>query len=105
MRLGAYTASLVPDTLVHSLYESDKAIERHRHRYEVNPEYHTVLQEQGMRFSGTSENGRLAEFIELPNHPFFAATQAHNELTSRLETPNPLFYGFIAAIVKKTHNV
>jgi len=98
MRLGAYTADLVAGTKICKLYnDCPKATERHRHRYEVNPEYHAVLQKYGMLLSGTSQSGRIAEFIELKDHPFFVASQAHNELTSRLETPNPLFYGFVDA--------
>jgi CTP synthase len=59
----------------------------------------------GMRLSGLSEDGRLAEFIELQGHPYFVATQAHNELTSRLEKPNPLFFGFIRAALAQSKKV
>ena len=97
MRLGAYTALLEKGSLVQSLYKSSEASERHRHRYEVNPDYHQLLTEKGMVFSGLSEDGRLVEFIELPDHKFFAATQAHPELKSRMEFPSPLFYGFVSA--------
>ena len=97
MRLGAYPAVLREGTLVRSLYGDSEASERHRHRYEVNPEYHNILTEKGMVFSGTSRDGRLVEFIELPNLKFFVATQAHPELRSRMEKPAPLFYGFIKA--------
>lgn len=99
MRLGASKAVLEPHSQVAQLYDSGEAWERHRHRYEVNPDYHDRLRVNGMRLSGMSEDQKLVEFIELPNHPFFVATQAHNELTSRLEKPNPLFYGFIKAAV------
>ncbi len=97
MRLGAYTAVLKEGTLVHSLYGSTEVSERHRHRYEVNPEYHQLIAEKGMIFSGCSRDGRLVEFIELPHLKFFAATQAHPELKSRMELPSPLFYGFVKA--------
>jgi CTP synthase len=97
MRLGAYPAVLKKDTLVYSLYGTQEASERHRHRYEVNPEYHSIISENGMVFSGTSQDGRLVEFIELPQLKFFVATQAHPELKSRMEKPAPLFYGFIKA--------
>jgi CTP synthase len=97
MRLGAYSAILKEDTLVRSLYNSSEASERHRHRYEVNPEYHKVITENGMVFSGCSSDGRLVEFIELPNLKFFVATQAHPELKSRMESPSPLFHGFVKA--------
>ena len=102
MRLGAYPAVLKPATLVKSLYgDAKEASERHRHRYEVNPEYHETLSEKGMVFSGSSPDGRLVEFIELPELKYFVATQAHPELKSRMETPAPLFYGFIKACLDK----
>jgi CTP synthase len=97
MRLGAYPAMLKDGTLARSLYGAKDVSERHRHRYEVNPEYHSVIAENGMVFSGTSQDGRLVEFIELPDSKFFVATQAHPELKSRLEIPAPLFYGFVKA--------
>jgi CTP synthase len=97
MRLGAYTAVLKEGSVVKALYQAGEASERHRHRYEVNPEYHRTISEKGMVLSGTSKDGRLVEFIELPNHKFFVATQAHPELKSRMERPAPLFYGFVKA--------
>lgn len=97
MRLGACKAIIRPDTKVYSLYNSLEVFERHRHRYEVNPEYHKILIENGLVFSGISPNGRLVEFIELPNHKFFVATQAHPEFKSSLLKPAPLFNGFIKA--------
>lgn len=100
MRLGAYRAVLKKGSAVQKLYNSDEASERHRHRYEVNPDYHKILQEKGLLFSGTSSDGRLVEFIELPKQKFFAATQSHPELKSRLENPAPLFYGFVKAAIK-----
>jgi CTP synthase len=100
MRLGAYTAVLKENTKTHSLYQSTEVSERHRHRYEVNPEYHQILTEKGMVFSGSSKDGRLVEFIELPDLKFFVATQAHPELKSRMEVPAPLFYGFVEACLR-----
>jgi CTP synthase len=97
MRLGAYPAVLKEGSVVKSLYGSKEASERHRHRYEVNPGYHEVITRNGMVFSGASHDGRLVEFIELPQLKYFAATQAHPELKSRMENPSPLFYGFIKA--------
>jgi len=97
MRLGAYPAVLKKDTLVRSLYNAEEVSERHRHRYEVTPGYHSIIAEHGMVFSGVSRDGRLIEFIELPQLKFFVATQAHPELKSRMENPAPLFYGFIKA--------
>jgi CTP synthase len=84
-------------TLARSLYGKNEASERHRHRYEVNPEYHDILTKNGMVFSGISPDNRLVEFIELPDHKYFIATQAHPELKSRMENPAPLFYGFVKA--------
>ena len=100
MRLGAYKAILKEGSLVHKLYRKKEIFERHRHRYEVNPDYHQILQEKGMLFSGISGDGRLVEFIELPDHPFFVATQAHPELKSRMENPAPLFFGFVRACME-----
>ena len=78
-------------------------LERHRHRYEVNPKYVDLLEKNGMVFSGYYERfdkTRLMEYIELPNHPFFVGTQAHPEFKSRLGNPSPLFYGFVKACLK-----
>ncbi len=100
MRLGSYKAVIKTDSKVFSLYNSTEVFERHRHRYEVNPDYHKVLQERGLVISGLSQDGKLVEFIEIKDHPFFIATQAHPEFKSSLEKPAPLFYGFIEACVK-----
>ena len=97
MRLGACTAVLKEGTLVRSLYRAEEVSERHRHRYEVNPEYHSLITEKGMIFSGASQDGKLVEFIELADAKYFVATQAHPELKSRMERPAPLFYGFVKA--------
>ncbi len=96
-RLGAFAADILKGSRVEAIYDSAKVSERHRHRYEVNPEYHDCLKKNGLVFSGTSENGRLVEFIELPKHKFFVATQAHPEFKSRLEKPAPLFVEFLRA--------
>jgi CTP synthase len=97
MRLGACTALLQEATVVKALYGTIEVSERHRHRYEVNPEYHSTITENGMVFSGKSRDGRLVEFLELPELKFFVATQAHPELKSSMEKPAPLFYGFVKA--------
>jgi CTP synthase len=97
MRLGAYPAVLEKGTLVHRLYGIDEVSERHRHRYEVNPDFHQIITEKGMVFSGKSRDGRLVEFIEIPELKYFVGTQAHPELKSRMESPAPLFYGFVKA--------
>jgi CTP synthase len=100
MRLGAWKATLKPGTIVHKLYGKEEISERHRHRFEVNPEYIQRLEEKGLVFSGKSPGGSLMEFLELPNHKFFAATQAHPEFTSKPLYPNPLFRGFVEACTK-----
>ena len=103
MRLGAQPAQLAKGSLVARLYDSPVAVERHRHRYEVNPKYHGTLERNCLVISGSSRNGRLVEFIELPQstHPYFVATQAHPEDKSRLEKPSPLFYGLIMAAIER----
>ncbi|MBR9693049.1 CTP synthase, partial [Candidatus Woesearchaeota archaeon] len=101
MRLGAYPAVLKKGTMIQKLYGTDEASERHRHRYEVNPEHHKILEKNGMVFSGMSPDGTLVEFIENPKLTYFVATQAHPELKSKLLEPAPLFYGLIKACVGK----
>jgi CTP synthase len=96
MRLGAQEARLVPGSLVHSLYGKESIFERHRHRYEFNNHYLDELTGAGMAFSGFSGDG-LVEFIELPNHPWFVASQFHPEFTSTPRDGHPLFAGFIRA--------
>jgi CTP synthase len=101
MRLGSYPAILKEGSIVWKVYGKQKEVrERHRHRFEVNPEFHQILQENGLVFSGISPDGRLVEFIELENHPYFVATQAHPEFKSRPLKPAPLFDGLIKACTK-----
>ncbi|MBS3801289.1 MAG: CTP synthase [Candidatus Thermoplasmatota archaeon] len=104
MRLGSYPAILKKGTRVHELYGKDEVEERHRHRYEVNPDFVKTLEDGGLVFSGHSPDGILMEFLELPDHPFFIATQAHPEFKSRPIKPAPLFDGFIKAAIKKKRN-
>lgn len=101
MRLGAYPAVLKKGTIVQKLYGKNKIYERHRHRYEVNPEYIELLEKHGLVFSGRSPDGVLMEFMEIPGHSYFVATQAHPEFKSRPMKPSPLFDGFIKAAKKK----
>ncbi|ENN96375.1 CTP synthetase [Methanocaldococcus villosus KIN24-T80] len=96
MRLGSYKAILKEGTLTYKLYGKKEVYERHRHRYEVNPKYHDILEKHGLIISGKSPDGKLAEFIEL-KHKFFIATQAHPEFKSRPNTPHPLFDGLVKA--------
>jgi len=97
MRLGAYPCVLTAGSLAAHLYGATEISERHRHRYEVNNAYRDELEAAGMVFSGTSPEGDLVELIELPEHPFFIATQAHPEFKSRPNRAHPLFRGLIAA--------
>ena len=99
MRLGAYPAVLQAGSVVAGLYGEREISERHRHRYEVNNEYRDRIAKSGLVFSGTSPDGRLVEFVELPAdvHPFYVGTQAHPELKSRPTRPHPLFAGLIGA--------
>ena len=101
MRLGAYPAILKKDTIVQKLYGKNKIYERHRHRYEVNPDYVEKIEKCGLVFSGRSPSGILMEFMELPDHPYFVATQAHPEFKSRPMKPSPMFDGLIKAAKRK----
>jgi CTP synthase len=106
MRLGAYPCVLEPNSLVSSIYAGAEAIsERHRHRYEVNINYRSVLEQAGLRFSGMSPDGRLPEMVELPGHPWFVGVQFHPELKSRPMAPHPLFAAFIRAAVEQSRLV
>lgn len=97
MRLGLYPCRLQRDTLAYQLYQQEVVYERHRHRYEFNNAYRNLFLESGYQISGTSPDGRLVEMVELPNHPFFIATQFHPEFQSRPNTPHPLFQGLVKA--------
>jgi CTP synthase len=102
MRLGAYPAILTEGSLIRKLYsDQNKIYERHRHRYEVNPQYIETLEKKGLVFSGHSPDGILMEFMELPDHPYFIGTQAHPEFKSRPMKPAPLFDGLLKAAKKK----
>lgn len=101
MRLGLYPCRLKPNTLAFSLYQQEVIYERHRHRYEFNNAYRNLFLETGYEVSGTSPDGRLVEIIELPNHPFFVATQFHPEFRSRPSSSHPLFLGFVKAALEK----
>jgi CTP synthase len=97
MRLGLYAAKLAEGSKVRALYDKELVYERHRHRWEVNNRYRKDLENAGMRLSGLSPDDNLVEYIELIDHPFFVATQAHPEFRSRPDNPHPLFRGLIEA--------
>jgi len=110
MRLGSYDAELKDDSLIYSYYNQlglanvDRIVsERHRHRFEVNPEYAKIAEDNGLIVSGKNPDRDLVEFIELNTdvHPYFVATQAHPELKSCVEKPAPLFYGLVENALKR----
>lgn len=102
MRLGAYSAVLKKKTIAYSAYKTDSIEERHRHRYEINPEYISTLEDAGLIFSGFSPDGVLMEIAELPkkDHPFMLGTQFHPELKARPLSPHPLFTSFLKAALE-----
>ena len=101
MRLGAWPAILNKGSLAEKLYGKNEVSERHRHRYEVNKDYISELEKAGLLFSGKSPDQKLMEFLELNNHPYFIATQAHPELKSKPLDPHPLFLGLVEAAIEK----
>ena len=102
MRLGLYPCKLEAGTLARRLYGNEEIVyERHRHRYEVNNQFRDAMAAKGLVFSGTSPDSRLVEMIELKDHPFFIATQAHPEFKSRPTRPHPLFAGFVGAAMAR----
>ncbi|MDR1087192.1 MAG: CTP synthase [Endomicrobium sp.] len=103
MRLGNYKSEIKKNTLAHSLYKSHEIEERHRHRYEMNPEFVGALEKAGLHVTAYHK-GVLPEIVEIKNHPFFIGVQFHPEFGSRLMRPHPLFKGLIAAALKNKKN-
>lgn len=101
MRLGSYECSIKSGTLAEKVYKTQTFSERHRHRFEFNNTYREDMEKNGFIISGTSPDGNLVEVVEIQDHPFMIATQAHPELISRPTRPHPLFMGFVEAIIKK----
>ncbi|ADU95822.1 CTP synthase [Geobacillus sp. Y412MC52] len=101
LRLGLYPCKLQEGTLAYAAYGDEVIYERHRHRYEFNNQYRSIMEEHGFVFSGTSPDGRLVEVIELKDHPWFVAAQFHPEFTSRPTRPQPLFREFVRASLKE----
>jgi CTP synthase len=101
MRLGAYPCKIAPGTLAEAAYGCSEVSERHRHRWELNPEYRERLEAAGLVISGASPDGRLAEIIELPRHPWFVACQFHPEFKSTPFEPHPLFRDFVGAALER----
>lgn len=100
LRLGAYPCKLKEGTKAYAAYGKEMISERHRHRYEVNNSYREILEENGMILSGLSPDGYIVEMIELKDHPYFVATQAHPEFKSRPDSAHPLFDGLVKAALK-----
>ena len=101
MRLGAYDCEIKSGTKTFSAYRRKKISERHRHRYEVNNRYRNKLEKNGLVFSGTNKKLGVVEAIEIPDHPWFIASQFHPELKSRVNKAHPLFREFIKAAIKE----
>ncbi|MFA9425401.1 glutamine hydrolyzing CTP synthase [Natronorubrum sp. A-ect3] len=99
MRLGEHTTVIEPETLAYDLYDDTSCTERHRHRYEVNPEYFDQFEDEPLTFSGTA--GNRMEILELEDHPYFLGTQFHPEYTSRPGQPSPPFVGLVAAVLER----
>lgn len=106
MRLGGYPCILKDNSLAKELYNKDNIIERHRHRYEFNNDFKEIIEEKGLKISGTSPNGILTEIVELSKeiHPFYIAVQFHPEFKTRPNNPHPLFLGFVEASYKYSLN-
>jgi CTP synthase len=100
MRLGAYPCVLQEKSRAYAAYKKKVISERHRHRYEVNNKYKEALEKQGLTFSGTLESGSLCEIAEVENHPWMVGVQFHPEFQSKPLQPHPLFYQFVAAMIK-----
>ena len=103
MRLGGQDVIIKKGTKAHDMYGSDKVRQRFRHRYEVNPDFIEQIEKSGLVFSGHAKDKRIMQLMELPSHPFFMACQFHPELTSRLETPSPLFYNLVREAITFSH--
>ncbi len=100
LRVGTYDCRLVPQSLAFRLYKQAQISERHHNHYEINSAYLQEFEKNGLHISGTSPDGALIEIIELMDHPFMVATQAHPEFTSRPLAPHPLFLGFVETMLE-----
>ncbi len=105
MRLGGQQCRLLDNSVVKDCYRKDVIVERHRHRYEVNNNYITRLEQNGMRFTGISMDGNLMEVVEVPSHPWYLSCQFHPEFTSTPRQGHPLFTGFVTAAIKQNQTV
>ena len=101
MRLGKHKILINPESRFEAIYKSTSIYERHRHRYEVNPEYIELLEKNGLVFSGKSEDGRRMETLEIDENPYFIATQYHPEFQSRPNNPSPPYLEFIKSALSR----
>ena len=104
MRLGAYACELVKDSKAYRAYEKSKITERHRHRYEFNSKYTADFEAKGMAITGINPETKLAEIVEVKNHPFFMGVQFHPEYKSTVENPHPLFVKFVKAAIAQSNS-
>jgi CTP synthase len=100
MRLGLHEIELTPDSHAYRIYKSDTIKRRHRHRFEFNQDFRELLEKHGMMFTGSSDNKKRIEVLEIPNHVFYFAIQYHGEFHSRPGNPEPSFEQFIMASIK-----
>lgn len=100
LRLGAYPCKIKPDTMMEKCYRTQKISERHRHRYEFNNKFRSILEEKGLLISGTSPDDYIVETVEIPQNKFYVGVQFHPEFKSRPNKPHPLFLGLIGASLK-----
>ena len=103
MRLGDHEV-IVSKGKAKELYGKDVISERHRHRYEINPEYIEKIESNGMKYTGRNSSGRRMEILELEDHPYFVASQFHPEFKSRPDEPSPLHLGLVKAALEKKNN-
>ncbi len=103
MRLGAYSCQIAKGSKAHQIYQAEKIMERHRHRYEFNNHYLEQMEKGGLKVSGRNKDTDLVEIVELQDHPWFVGVQFHPELKSTVENPHPLFVDFVKACVEQKH--
>lgn len=101
MRLGAWACNLKPNSIAHSVYNTDTILERHRHRFEFNNNYRDQIENAGMHATGINPDTKLVEIVEIPEHPYFIGVQYHPEYKSTVANPHPLFVSFVEAALKK----
>ena len=104
MRLGSWACTIVSESNVGSIYQSEVIYERHRHRYEFNDDYRSQIECAGMRVTGVNPDTGLVEIVEIPDHPWFVGVQYHPEYKSTVANPHPLFVGFVAKAYELSKN-